>query len=170
MTAVAGNIFTAAQFNLHVRDNLLETAPAKATTAGEFMVASGPNQIAARFVGLSGPGGTAEPETTSYVPIDGGVVTAETGSRAYVVLSAAVTGVAGTNAWMSCAVSGASSIAASDAFALRVNATGIFQMSQMRLYNNLTPGTNIFTSVYKRTVGSGTVGFSSRQISVFPMS
>src|SRR5690606_12967068 len=38
MTAVSGSVFTAAQFNQFVRDNLNETAPARATTAGAHFV------------------------------------------------------------------------------------------------------------------------------------
>ena len=49
MTAVANTVFTAAQFNQHVRDNLNETAPAKATASGGYFVATGVNAIAQRF-------------------------------------------------------------------------------------------------------------------------
>ena len=38
MTAVSGSVYTAAQFNTFVRDNLNETAPAKATTAVEMRI------------------------------------------------------------------------------------------------------------------------------------
>jgi hypothetical protein len=48
MTAVANSTFTAAQFNQYVRDNLNETAPAKATSAGSYFVADGVNSIAER--------------------------------------------------------------------------------------------------------------------------
>ena len=34
------------EMNQHVRDNMNETAPAKATTAGELIVVTGPNAIA----------------------------------------------------------------------------------------------------------------------------
>lgn len=39
-------MLTASNLNTHVRDNLLETAPAKVTTAGDVVVATGPNAIA----------------------------------------------------------------------------------------------------------------------------
>ncbi|GII42264.1 hypothetical protein [Planotetraspora phitsanulokensis] len=41
MTAVANSIFTTAAFNQYVRDNLLETAPAKATTGSRLIVTTG---------------------------------------------------------------------------------------------------------------------------------
>ena len=43
MTAVASSVFTAAQFNTFIRDNLNETSPAKATTAGAYFTVSGTN-------------------------------------------------------------------------------------------------------------------------------
>jgi hypothetical protein len=45
MTAVTNATFTAAQFNTHVRDNLLETAPAKATAADRFILTDGANAV-----------------------------------------------------------------------------------------------------------------------------
>lgn len=38
MTAVANEVFTAAQYNTYVRDNLLETAPAKAFTTSQYFL------------------------------------------------------------------------------------------------------------------------------------
>lgn len=58
MTAVSGAAFTAAQFNTHVRDNLLETAPAKATTANGLFVATGLHSIEEQVVATQ----------TSWVP------------------------------------------------------------------------------------------------------
>lgn len=46
-TAVGNTLLTAAFWNTHVRDNMLETAPAKATQAGQIFHATGPNVIAA---------------------------------------------------------------------------------------------------------------------------
>jgi hypothetical protein len=46
-TAVGNTLLTAAFWNTHVRDNLLETAPAKATAAGQLFQATAPNAIAA---------------------------------------------------------------------------------------------------------------------------
>ena len=45
-TWTTGEIVTAAQMNTNVRDDLLETAPAKATAAGDFFYGTGPNAIA----------------------------------------------------------------------------------------------------------------------------
>lgn len=45
MTFVSNAVLTAAQLNTHLRDNLLETAPAKATAPGRFIVSTGLNSI-----------------------------------------------------------------------------------------------------------------------------
>ncbi len=45
-TWVNGEIPGATEMNAHVRDNMNETAPAKATTAGELIVVTGANAIA----------------------------------------------------------------------------------------------------------------------------
>lgn len=50
MTAVVNEIFTSAQFNTHVRDNLLETAVAKATAEGQYFVSTGANTITPRII------------------------------------------------------------------------------------------------------------------------
>ncbi len=44
-TWTTGEIVTAAMMNTHVRDNLLETAPAKAVAAGDLFYATGMNAI-----------------------------------------------------------------------------------------------------------------------------
>lgn len=52
-TWTAETPLTAAELNFQVRDNLLETAPAKATNAsgyGEWLVTAGPNQVAMRRI------------------------------------------------------------------------------------------------------------------------
>lgn len=53
-TWVTGEIVTAAYLNSNVRDNLLETAPAKATAAGDIFVATASNAIKRVAVGGAG--------------------------------------------------------------------------------------------------------------------
>ena len=48
LTAVSGSVLTAAQWNTNVRDNLLQTAPALATAAGQVFVSTAANTLAAR--------------------------------------------------------------------------------------------------------------------------
>ena len=44
-TWVTGEVVTSALMNTHLRSNMLETAPAKATTAGDMFYATGPNTL-----------------------------------------------------------------------------------------------------------------------------
>lgn len=53
-TWVASETVTAALMNTHIRDNLLETAPAKVTTAGDIVYASAANALARLGVGSNG--------------------------------------------------------------------------------------------------------------------
>ena len=53
-TWTACEIVTATLLNTHVRDNLLETAPAKVTTKGDLVVATGANALARVGVAASG--------------------------------------------------------------------------------------------------------------------
>ena len=54
-TWVVGEVLTAALLNTHLRDNLLETAVAKVTTAGDVVYATGANALTR--LGASGNGG-----------------------------------------------------------------------------------------------------------------
>lgn len=51
MTAVERDVWTAAQWNAHIRDNALETMAGKATTAGNYFVSTAPHAIAERTAG-----------------------------------------------------------------------------------------------------------------------
>jgi hypothetical protein len=109
MTAVAGSTFSAAQFNQYVRDNLNETAPAKATAAGQFFVATGANAIAARTP-TSATVATSETTTsTSYADLAtvGPAATVTTGVAAMVFIKSGIDkNTANIGTFMSFAVSG----------------------------------------------------------------
>lgn len=53
-TWTTGELVTAEMMNTHVRDNMLETAPAKVTTAGDLVYASGQNALTRLGIGSSG--------------------------------------------------------------------------------------------------------------------
>ena len=53
-TWVTGEIVTASYLNSNIRDNFLETAPAKATAAGDIFVATAVNAIKRVPVGSAG--------------------------------------------------------------------------------------------------------------------
>lgn len=172
MTAVANTALTAAQWNAHVRDNFLETAPAKATAAGQMFVSTGTNAIAARTpVGLT----TAAAQTTtstSYVDLT--TVTSlscVTGTSAIVAVSATSTHtVLNGTCRVSWAVSGATTIAASDQWAaIRAGLPigTVDRRTAVRFTNALNPGTNTFTMKYDTSAATAT--FSDRHLVVIPL-
>lgn len=172
MTAVSGSVYTAAQFNTFTRDNLNETAPAKATTNGGYFVAIGLNEIAER-VGARETITTSETTTsTSYtdLPTVGPTVTVDTGPFALVIWGAQMSNsTADLSTRMSIEVTGASSIAESDTRALSFDpssANGIFQGSHAVFYDDLTPGSNTFTAKYRVAGGTGT--YLRRRLIVLP--
>lgn len=174
MTAVAGATFSAAQFNQYVRDNLNETAPAKATAAGQFFVSTAANAIAARSCG-SATVATAEATTsTSYADIPAGTVgpavTVTTGTSAWVAIKTGLeNNTINVGTFMGFAISGATSVAASDAFA--VNIAGVAAANRLRIgaafrVTGLTAGSNTFTAKYKVVSNTGT--FVQRDLAVMP--
>jgi hypothetical protein len=172
MTAVANTIFTAAQFNTHVRDNLNETAPAKASTAGQYFVATGTNAIATRQA-FNATVATAESTTTTTytnLATSGPAVTVNCGPKALVILNCGIlTDTSNSAAFVGYEISGATSRAATDADALEldgVTANNTLRMGIGSLATGLTSGLNTFTMKYR--AGSNTATFSNRQIIVVP--
>lgn len=172
LTAVSNATLTAAQWNASVRDNLLETAPAKATTAGSLFVATGANAIAERIPAGATVGTLEATATTTYTDLTtvGPAVTVTSGSKCLVIISAQVTNSTSTSgSFMSFAGSGATTFSGSDASALVFYAptTGQpVQASRVVLQTTLNSGANTFTAKYKAAAGSAQ--FSQRNIFVIP--
>jgi hypothetical protein len=171
MTAVSGSVYTAAQFNQFVRDNLNETAPAKATTAGAHFAVSGTNEIAERLSASDIVTTSQDTTSTSYTDLStvGPSVTATTGPRALVIVRGAISNSGTGSSRMSYEVSGASSVAAADAQCVGVfgtAGTGVLG-GDISLVTGLTAGSNTFTAKYRVSSGTGT--FSTRRIVVFPL-
>lgn len=175
MTAVPNTVFTASQYNRFIRDNLMETAVAKATEAGQYFVVDGINSIAARkpAAAFVFAGETTTSSTYGDLSTPGPTVTLETGERAFVMLSAGLEPVSTNNVAgaMSVQISGASNIAASDSNSVSLDGitagTGNIRMGITHLIDNLTPGTNVFQCKY-RAVNSSNFRFWRRTIVVFP--
>jgi|SRR5882724_1770264 len=169
-TAVAGQPFTASIFNAQMRDNLNATAPAQATTISSWFTGTGVNAIAERIPGQNNASGSSTTTATSYGNLGDGVttsVTTTTGASAWVLLYANFNNSGANNTWVSFAVSGATTIAASDARALMRDQTGGERFGCPFYLNGLlTPGSNTFTLRYRVSAGTGT--FSVRRIGVIP--
>ncbi|MFJ8049795.1 hypothetical protein [Streptomyces luteogriseus] len=171
MTAVASSVFTAAQFNTFLRDNLNETAPAKASTSGAYFTVSGTNEITERVPETESVLIAETTTSTSYTDLTtlGPTVTVETGPFALVLVHGSVENTGAGSSRMAYEVSGASSIAPADNRGIGtfgVAGAGVVA-SGVALHQDLTPGTNTFTAKYR--VASGTGTFQSRRIVVFPL-
>lgn len=170
LTAVANTALTAVQWNASVRDNLLETGPQKATTGGRLLVTTGANTVTERDV-LSANIITGEiTAVTTYTDLAtvGPAVTLTTGAKALVAIGNYQWNFgASGRSWMSHAVSGASTQAASDTTAIMSTSSAsneLYGYSQLTLWTTLTVGVNTFTAKYRATGGTGT--FSTRRIAV----
>jgi len=170
MTAVANTAFTAAQFNLHVRDNLLETAPAKATTAGRLFVATGANAIAERANDAVNVATSETTASTSYTDLTtpGPSVTVTTGTKAIIMIGARMANnTLGEICSASVDITGASTIVAADGRAIRFEssaANDIARLGYGYIMTGLASGSNTFKLQYKVTGGTGT--FVDRHLSV----
>jgi len=173
MTAVAGATFTAAQFNQYVRDNLNATAPALATAASQIPVSTGANAIAMRTPASSSVAASQSTAVQTYTDLatPGPALTTTTGTIAIVLFAAGMAN--NTNNSLTCtsvAVSGASSVAANDAWmaSLDGNQAGNFsRIGGVHVFTGLTAGSNTFTLKYR--AGSNTASFQNREINVIPL-
>lgn len=114
--------------------------------------------------------GTASNSYTDLATV-GPSVTITTMTTAIVFVSATMQNPAGQNVYMGFAVSGASSIAASDANAASIGVAGstiTARFSMVVSLTGLTPGSNILTAKY-RTDGATSANWSGRNLAVIPL-
>ena len=170
LTWVAQN-FTAALANTHLRDNLNETAPGKASTAGGFFVATGANAIAERIPTRATVVTSETTASTSYVDLAtaGPAVTVTSGALVLVLLSCQLrNNTVNDFSLMSYAISSATTQAADDDQAVLATASTAdarYGASQAWLVT-VNAGSNVFTAKFRVSGGTGT--FERREISVLP--
>lgn len=176
MTAIAGSVLTAAQMNTFVRDNLIETMPAKAVLPGSYFVTTGWGEVAARFAAGSNDDNQVTVTATSFDNPESGPpgpsVTAVTGPMALVGYKCQFQiASATTRIEMGYEVSGDTSIEASLVNSLGYSKAGTtalwWRMGAVDLATDLTPGTNTFTLKYNVAAGSGMVVY--RHLWVLPL-
>lgn len=175
LTAVSNATLTAAQWNASVRDNLLETAPAKATTATGIFVATGTNAIAQRVGASDAIATTQSTSNTSFSDLTtvGPQVTVTTGVAAIVMFGAWMTNdTGGARCVMSYAMSGATTAAAQDLTSasaqITTSSSGCYiGSSRTYLHTGLTAGSTTFKAQYKASTGSSS--FQQRTLSVLPL-
>jgi hypothetical protein len=176
LTAVANTPLTAAQWNASVRDNLLMTAPALATTAGQLWVSTGANAGAMRTPTISNiatnesftPSAAVFGDLATVGPIVGPLTT---GTKAIVMYGAYLANATGLGSGiMSYAVSGSTTIAATTSNAIRFASSNAGEVNRAFGLDmpTLTAGSNTFTAKYTSGTG-GTVTALNRTLIVFPL-
>ncbi len=189
-TATTGQQMTAAFWNTQVRDNFLETSTATVTTAGDLVTADAANSMGTRLaIGAadtflvsdgSNPvwralntdvaSGSGADTTTTYTTLgDAGTwnfasevsITVQTGTKAFVFWKARIsTTTAGAAFLVSYSVSGATTVAASDARQMSYESGGSGDFAEFGVFHHqtgLTVGSNIFTLEARVTAGTGTI-------------
>ena len=176
LTAVSNATLTAAQWNASVRDNLLETAPAKATATGKLIVTTGTNSVAQRTVQTVTVAASESTSSTTYTNLTTTGPTVgplTTGTFAVAFLSAQLSQATnGVFAKAGVTVSGVSSIAASDAQSVNFQpstaaSAGMRATTCIGYEGTLTAGLNTFTMQYCASAGTAT--FKDRSLTVFAL-
>ena len=174
MTFADNNVLTAAQLNTHLRDNLLETAPAKATVnGGGWFINQGPYKLEERIIkSARAPSGFIDVTSTTYVGMPNGPsVTVETGTDAIVLLACLIgNNTIDTTTNMSFAVTGDTEREPDDKHSvqtagLAANTNAIYGATYY--LSDLNPGVNVFTCKYKVSANLGR--FNYRFIGVVPL-
>lgn len=173
MTAISGSVFTAAQFNTFVRDNMLLTPAALATSPGSIFVTDATNSIVERIPVVARVDTTETLTITSFgdAPTPGPSVTCTTGSHALITISAEMgNSTASAGCLAGVLISGASSEGPSFNQELRQESSGTAEFqrcSTVRLHVSLTAGVNTFKMQYMTL--AGTMQIAYREISVIPL-
>lgn len=170
ITVATNDLLTAAQYNASVRDNFLEMAPAKATSSGNMFATSGTNQISERGVASHAISTSETTSATAYGDLAtvGPFVTVNC-AAALVFISARMSNVnEGAGAYASVAVSGATTIAASDDWMISIGGGALDNPIRIGTGTafGLTAGSNTFTMKYKSQPGKTPSKFEQREIVV----
>lgn len=173
LTAVSNAALTASQWNASVRDNLLETAPAKASGAGTYFVGAGANSLAERSLAYPIVAATETTTLTSFDDLPAGTVgptqAATASLRVIVMLSAFVSNnTVNANSSMGVDVSGVATVAATDTFALRFTSSTANASIVGTYAAGLTVAAGSCTYTAKYKVSSGTGTFANRRMTVMP--
>ena len=176
MTFVAGTVLTAAQLNTYLRDNMLETAPAKASARGQLFVATAANAIAARIAtqqavvaSQSHTGDTNWSDLSTVGPAIGPITT---GTQAWVWIAAEVEITQNYQANMSWEVTGASAISPDNLWSVgllnKQASSDKPHFGELFLQTGLTAGLNTFTAKYKVSNSAANGIWGQRILGVFP--
>ena len=172
-TWVTAEIVTASIMNTHVRDNLLQTGPAKATTTSGLIVSNGANILAERIPDGDVETGSVNTASTSYVYLAPSpqVANATTGTKAIVLWSAGISNsTAGAISYASFDITGATTASSGDSLSVAFEssaASDFATIGNAMLHTGLTAGSNTFTMQHRVTAGTGT--YINRRLMVIPL-
>jgi hypothetical protein len=178
LTAVTHTALTAAQFNASVRDNLLVSEAATAYAAGNTIIATGTNTLTTRSIGkdIQIPADVISDVTYADCDTRGPSVGITTGSQAVVWWGARMqNATVSEKTYSSVAVSGATTVAASDTWAILSDGLALandggstaVRYAMVHMFTGLTPGFNVFTVQYRVDTSTATV--SNRECVVFAL-
>ena len=165
-TYVTTEIISASILNTDLRDNLLETAPAKAGVG--LVVGTAANTINVRDPKYQRVNTSETTTSTSFTDLatSGPVQTTTTGTEALILWGAFSSNSTTAESWMSVAVSGATTISATTNYMLISDGTDRIGGS-FGVVLTLTGGSNTFTCKYR--VGTASTGtWQGRWVAVIP--
>lgn len=169
-TFVAG-VLTADDLNAMLRDNMNETAPAKARQRNSYFSSTGANALAERRMIQKSANGQINISSSSYVTAaDGPSLTVQHSGSLLAMWSCRMFVSSGVdrNNPASCSVSLEGQQSGLDRWAARHpgDRADINRVSSYNLFTGLPPGESTVTLVYR--VSSGSANFAQRQLIVMP--
>lgn len=178
MTFIDGAPLTAAQLNTHLRDNFLETVPAKSTNnggaGGGYFAVAGPYSLAERGIAYSevNTGSSQSTTSTTYTDLStvGPTVSVLTGKVAIVFYNVEFWNSARKGECaMGIEISGKTIKEAKDdtGIVMATDGGAAIQAAGCKVFDDLEPGMNIFTMKYR--AGSETANFNRRRLLVMPL-
>ena len=180
LTWTAGQVPTAAQFNAQIRDNFLETAPAKASGSalGSYFVTTGSNQIGPRTVASNLVDVVATTTSTTFGNVLNGGVTSS-GPEVQGLTSAGFV-LVGFNSYIAnntsngmsfmsydIHIGGVVQVAATEERAMRVSNGGTTMQASCVIPQTGVTGTYSYIAKYK-VINASTATFDARYIWVLP--
>jgi hypothetical protein len=168
ITWTTNQTVTAAQLNGQIRDNMLLTPAALATTANSIFVGTGANAIAERYIQDQVIDTQETTTSTTYTNLatDGPTVTMTTGTKALIWTNCQIGNSSTGTTAASFEITGATSTAASDFRAILKDGGAGAQLDRYGVTSLMatTAGSNTFHMQYRVSGGTGT--FIKRRIIV----
>ena len=171
MTAVAGVALTAAQWNASVRDNLLETAPAKATAAGRHFATSAANTIVERVStqAIIDTNETTTSTTYTHLATIGPTVVVSVSAALWTSIYGSMQNSTANSAAAICIqLGGANTLAGADEYSISLRNVSSSRCAGTFLNTGLTAGSTTVRSLY-RVDPNGTGTFYDRRIAALPL-